>query len=73
MLNSFEAGLNFVGILFIFFLLWLCSYTKFNMPYKTILKALIAQFIIAIILLKIPAGVWVIEQISFHINKLERF
>ncbi len=65
-----EVSLNFAGILFIFFLLWLCSYTKFNIPYKTILKALFAQFIIAIILLKIPAGVWVIEQISFHINKI---
>lgn len=70
MLNSFEAGLNFVGILFIFFLLWLCSYTKNNIPYKTILKAFIAQFIIAIILLKIPAGVWIIERTSFHINKI---
>lgn len=65
-----SVGLNFLGIIFIFFLLWLCSYTKRNIPYKTILKALIAQFIIAIILLKIPAGVWVIERISYGVTKV---
>ena len=62
--------LNFLGICFICFVLWLFSHNRFNLNYKIILKAIIAQFVIAFVLVKFSAGVWLIEKMSYYVNKI---
>lgn len=62
--------LNFIGIIFICFLLWIFSYNKLNINYKIILKAFVGQFIVAFILMKFSAGVWLIEKISHYVTKI---
>lgn len=62
--------LNFLGIIFICFLLWIFSYNKLNINYKIILKAFVGQFIVAFVLMKFSAGVWLIEKISHYVTKI---
>ncbi|MFI3173267.1 MAG: nucleoside transporter C-terminal domain-containing protein [Eubacteriales bacterium] len=56
--------LNILGIFVVLGLMVLLSYKRKAIPYKLIVKAIIAQFVIAIILVKIPLGRLVIEKVS---------
>lgn len=56
--------LNILGIALVLGLMFLLSSKKKSIPYKLVVKAVIAQFIIAIFLVKIPVGSYVVGVIS---------
>lgn len=59
-----SAVLNLVGIITIIAILWCLSYSRRDVDWKMIGKAFIAQIILALLVVKVPAGIWAIEQIS---------
>lgn len=59
-----KAILNLLGIVVVIGILWLISWKKKDVSFKMLLKGMIAQFIIALILVKIPAGRMVVSKIS---------
>lgn len=56
--------INLLGIVVVMALMYLLSSSKKDVPYKTVLKALGIQFIIAFVLVKFPLGRLAIEKIS---------
>lgn len=58
------AILNLLGMALIIGVMFLCSNGKKQIKWKMIVKALIAQFILCIIFIKVPTGIWIIEKIS---------
>lgn len=62
--------LNIAGIVIILAILYALSSSRKNIPYKMIIKALILQFIIALILVKIPLGTFVLEKISLFFSSI---
>lgn len=56
--------LNVVGLILSMAICWILSYNRKNIPWKTIIKALIAEIIITIIIVKIPLGQKVISIMS---------
>lgn len=59
-----KAILNLLGIAVVLGILWLISWKRKDVSFKMLLKGVIAQFIIALILVKIPAGRMVVSKIS---------
>lgn len=56
--------LNLLGILVVLGLTFLLSWNKKEIKWKAVLKAIIAQFIIAILLVKVPIGKQIVSVIS---------
>ena len=56
--------LNLTGILLVLAIIYLISWKKKNISVKMLVKAVIAQFLIAVILVKIPAGRYVVSKVS---------
>lgn len=56
--------LNLLGIALVIGIAYAVSYDRKRINWKMIGKAFLAQLILAIIVIKVPAGVWVIEEIS---------
>ena len=59
-----KAILNLLGIVVVLGILWLISWKRKDVLFKMLLKGMIAQFIIALILVKVPAGRMVVSKIS---------
>ena len=59
---------NLLGIILILGIVYLLSWNRKNISFKMIIKALIAQFIIAFILVKIPVGQFVVSKVSDAIS-----
>ncbi len=56
--------LNLLGIILVFAICWLVSWDRKNIKWKTVAKALVAEVIIAIIIVKIPIGQKIITVMS---------
>ena len=56
--------LNLLGILVVLGLTFLLSWNKKEIKWKAVLKAIVAQFIIAILLVKVPIGKQIVSVIS---------
>lgn len=56
--------LNLLGIILVFAICWLVSWDRKNIKWKTVAKALVAEIIIAIIIVKIPIGQKIITVMS---------
>lgn len=56
--------LNLLGIVVVLGLLWLLSWNRRAINWKIVLKAVIVQFVLAIIIIKIPLGQMVISALS---------
>lgn len=65
--------LNLLGIALVIGIAFAFSYDRKRINWKMIGKALLAQFILAIIVIKVPAGVWVIEEISNLVTAIVGF
>ena len=59
-----SAILNLIGMALILGVMFLFSNGKKQIKWKMIFKALIAQFVLCLIFIKLPTGIWVIEKIS---------
>lgn len=59
-----KAILNLLGIVVVLGILWLISWKRKDVSFKMLLKGVVAQFIIALILVKVPAGRMVVSKIS---------
>lgn len=59
-----KAILNLLGIVVVLGILWLISWKRKDVSFKMLLKGMIAQFIIALVLVKVPAGRMVVSKIS---------
>lgn len=62
--------LNVVGICVVLFLMWLLSYKKKEVQVKLIIKGIIIEMIVAVILVKVPAGRAVIGVMSDGVTKV---
>lgn len=62
--------LNILGIFVVLFLVWLLSYKKKEVQIKIIIKGIIVEFIVACILVKVPAGRIVISALSDAVSKV---
>lgn len=56
--------LNLLGIVLILVICWLISWDRKNIKWKTVIKALIAEIIIALIIVKVPIGQKIITIMS---------
>ena len=56
--------LNFTGIIVILGLIFLISWDRKYIPWKTVLRAVIIQFVIALLLVKIPIGKTIVSVLS---------
>lgn len=56
--------LNLLGIIIVLLICWLLSWDRKNIKWKTVLKALVTEIIIAIIIVKIPVGQKIITVMS---------
>lgn len=56
--------LNLLGIILVFAICWLVSWDRKNIKWKTVAKSLVAEIIIAIIIVKIPIGQKIITVMS---------
>jgi len=56
--------LNLLGIVVVLGIIFLLSWDRKNIKWKAVLKAIVAQFIIAILLVKIPIGKIIVSVIS---------
>lgn len=56
--------LNLLGIAIVLGIIFLISWDRKNIQWKSVLKALIAQFVIAIILVKLPIGKKIVSVVS---------
>ena len=65
--------LSLLGIALVIGIAYAVSYDRKKINWKMIGKALLAQFILAIIVIKVPAGVWVIEEISNLVTAIVGF
>lgn len=48
--------MNFIGIALVLAICWLISWDRKNIPWKTVARAFLAEFVIALIIVKIPLG-----------------
>lgn len=62
--------ISLLGIVIILSIMYLMSTSKKNIPYKTILKAISIQFIIAFILVKFPLGRIAVEKVSAVVTRI---
>ena len=56
--------MSLLGIAVVFGFMYLLSSDRKNIPYKTVIKALGIQLLIAVVLLKFPLGRYVVQKIS---------
>ena len=56
--------LNFIGIIVILGLIFLPSWDRKNIQWKTVLRAVVIQFVIALLLVKIPIGKTIVSVLS---------
>lgn len=56
--------LNLAGIVIVLAICWLISWNRKKVKWKTVLKALIAEFIIALVIVKVPIGQTIITVMS---------
>ena len=56
--------LNFIGIIVILGLIFLLSWDRKNIQWKTVLRAVVIQFVIALLLVKIPIGKTIVSVFS---------
>lgn len=56
--------LNLLGIVLILVICWLISWDRKNIKWKIVIKALIAEIIIALIIVKVPIGQKIITIMS---------
>lgn len=56
--------LNVIGIVIVLAICWLISWDRKSIPWKVIAKALLAEFIIALLIVKIPIGQKIITAMS---------
>ncbi|MDE6364178.1 MAG: NupC/NupG family nucleoside CNT transporter, partial [Lachnospiraceae bacterium] len=56
--------LNLIGIVVILGLIFLLSWDRRNIQWKTVLRAILIQFIIAVLLVKVPIGKTIVSVIS---------
>lgn len=62
--------ISLLGIVVLLSIMYLLSSDKKNIPYKTVIKALIIQFIIAFLLIKFPIGQVIVEKISDVVTQI---
>lgn len=62
--------LNLIGIVVILGLIFLLSWDRKKIPWKTVLRAVLIQFVIAILLVKIPIGKTIVSVISNGITAI---
>lgn len=56
--------LNVIGIVIVLAICWLISWDRKSIRWKVIAKALLAEFIIALLIVKIPIGQKIITAMS---------
>lgn len=56
--------LNFIGIIVILGLIFLLSWDRKNIQWKTVLRAVVIQFVLALLLVKIPIGKTIVSVLS---------
>lgn len=62
--------LNIVGIFVVLFLMWLLSYRRKQVKLSIVIKGIIVELILALILIKVPAGKMVISVLSDGVSKV---
>lgn len=62
--------INLLGIVVLLGIMYLLSSDRKNIPYKTIIKALVIQFIIAFLLIRFPIGQVIVEKISDVVTQI---
>ncbi len=62
--------LNLIGIVVILGLIFLLSWDRKSIPWKTVLRAVLIQFVIAVLLVKIPIGKTIVSVISNGITAI---
>lgn len=65
-----QVIISLLGIVVLLGIMYLLSSDKKNIPYKTVAKALVIQFIIAFLLIKFPIGQVVVEKVSDVITQI---
>ena len=65
-----KVFLNLLGIVVVIGLIFLISWDRKNIRWKAVGKAIIAQFVIAILLVKVPVGKMVVSAISDGVQQL---
>ncbi|MDE7324347.1 MAG: NupC/NupG family nucleoside CNT transporter [Lachnospiraceae bacterium] len=56
--------LNLIGIIVILGLIFLLSWDRKNIPWKTVLRAVVIQFILAVLLVRVPIGKTIVSVLS---------
>jgi len=62
--KKMKVIMSLLGIAVVFGFMYLLSSDRKNIPYKTVIKALGIQLLIAVVLLKFPLGRYVVQKIS---------
>lgn len=62
--------ISLLGIVVLLGIMYLLSSDRKNIPYKTIIKALVIQFIIAFLLIRFPIGQVIVEKISDVVTRI---
>lgn len=62
--------INLIGIVIILGLIFLLSWDRKSIPWKTVLRAILIQFVIAVLLVKIPIGKTIVSVISNGITAI---
>lgn len=62
--------ISLLGIVVLLGIMYLLSCDRKNIPYKTIIKALVIQFIIAFLLIRFPIGQVIVEKISDVVTQI---
>lgn len=62
--------ISLLGIVVLLGIMYLLSSDRKNIPYKTIIKALVIQFIIAFLLIRFPIGQVIVEKISDVVTQI---
>ncbi|MFI3326262.1 MAG: nucleoside transporter C-terminal domain-containing protein [Clostridia bacterium] len=62
--------LNVLGIFVVLGIMYLLSTNRKKIPYKLVIKAVVIQFIIALVLVKIPLGAAVVGKISDFVTQV---
>ena len=56
--------LNILGILVVLAVAWLLSWDRKNIPWKTVVRGIVVEFVIAFVLVKLPVGRLIVSTIS---------
>lgn len=62
--------ISLLGIVVLLGIMYLLSSDRKNIPYKTIIKALVIQFIISFLLIRFPIGQVIVEKISDVVTQI---